>query len=105
MQKPIAKEGSNCPLYRKDVSRVCHKCEWYVRVIGQHPQKDEMVDNWGCSLAWMPMLLINTAKEARQGAAATESFRNDMVKVGQGLYAVQREALNRVSHTDQKVLK
>lgn len=101
MQRPIAKDGTNCPLYQKDVSEVCHKCEWFVQIKGQNPQTEEQIDRWGCTMSWLPMLLVNTAKEVHQGAAATESFRNDMVKVGQGLYAVQREALNRVSHTPQ----
>ena len=29
------------------------------------------------------MLLINTAQEVRQGAAATESFRNEMVQASE----------------------
>jgi hypothetical protein len=33
-----------------------------------------------CAISAMPMLQIEVAKEARQGAAATESFRNEMVR-------------------------
>jgi hypothetical protein len=32
-----------------------------------------------CAVSALPMLQIEVAKEARQGAAATESFRNEMV--------------------------
>lgn len=101
MQRPVATPGTNCPLYKKDVSKVCHKCEWFAQIKGKHPQTEEQLDTWGCAVTWLPLLLVNTAQEVRQGAAATESFRNDVVKVGQGLYAVQREALQqqRVTHT------
>lgn len=79
MQRPIAPKGDICPLHRKDVSKVCHRCPWYTLVRGKLPQQDAAIDEWGCSLAWMPTLLINAAKETRQGAAAVESFRNEMV--------------------------
>ena len=39
-------------------------------------------DHWGCAIAWMPALSINTANESRRGVAATEAFRNEMVKQG-----------------------
>lgn len=99
MQRPIATAGTTCPLHKKDVSKVCHKCEWYTHVAGKHPQTEEMINRWGCTLTWLPMLLINTAQEVRQGAAATESFRNDVVKVGSALVAQNAET-RRVTHTE-----
>jgi len=41
------------------------------------------IDEWGCSIAWLPHLLIENAGQVRQGAAATESFRNEMVKASE----------------------
>lgn len=79
--KPIAPKGTYCPLWRKDVSKVCHTCEWYTLIRGKHPQSEEMIDQWGCAMAWGPILMINAAHEARQGAAATESFRNAVVSL------------------------
>jgi hypothetical protein len=44
-----------------------------------------------CAISAMPMLQIEVAKEARQGAAATESFRNEMVRAqGEFLPPVQQ---------------
>lgn len=103
MNKPVANKGMLCPLYRRDVSKVCHTCEWYVQVKGQHPQSDEMIDNWGCAMAWMPVLMINTAKEVHQSASAMESFRNNVVTIGKAIVAQGKEA--RVSHTQQGLLK
>jgi hypothetical protein len=37
------------------------------------------LDEWGCAMGWLPMLLINSANESRKTCAATESFRNEMV--------------------------
>ena len=36
-----------------------------------------------CAVTALPMLQIEVAKEVRQGAAATESFRNEVVGVAQ----------------------
>lgn len=74
-----------CPLHKKDVSTVCHKCPWWTRLVGKHPQTGAEIDEWGCAIAWMPTLMIETAKEARQGAAAIETFRNEFANVGNGL--------------------
>jgi hypothetical protein len=90
--------GSFCPLIKKDCVQL--RCAWFIQLRGVHPQTGEQVDEWICAVAAMPMLQIETAKEARQGAAATESFRNEMVRaresdvLGQAiLSAVQARAL------------
>ena len=70
--------GNFCPLIKKDC--VGLKCTWFVQLRGTNPQTGEPVDEWDCAVKWLPMLLIENAKEVRQGAAATESFRNEMVK-------------------------
>ena len=66
-----------------DNKPVLYRCPWYIQVKGYDANLGKEVENWGCAIAWMPALMINTANEVRQGAAATESFRNDMVKQGQ----------------------
>lgn len=55
-------------------------CALFTQLRGTHPQTGADIDEWGCSLAWLPILLIENAQQVRQGAAATESFRNEMVK-------------------------
>ncbi len=69
--------GKFCPLIKDDCIGL--KCSWYTHVRGTDPQSGQEVDEYACAVAWTPILLINAAKEARQGAAATESLRNQMV--------------------------
>jgi hypothetical protein len=76
---PHADEGTNCPLYQKDMSEVCHKCAWWTRVMGKNPQSEEMIDDWRCAIAWLPVLLIENSQQGRQTTAAVESFRNGVV--------------------------
>jgi hypothetical protein len=82
-EKPRAKPGMKCPLWRRDMSKVCHTCEWWIHVRGKHPQSEEIFDRWGCAIQWMPMLMIENSQMQCQTGAAVESFRNEMVKFNQ----------------------
>jgi hypothetical protein len=70
--------GNYCPLLRKPC--IEHKCSWYTQVRGTNPNTGELIDGWGCAIAWMPMMQIETSQQARQAGAAVESFRNEMVR-------------------------
>lgn len=80
---PRADEGLTCPFSQKDTSEVCHKCPMWVQVRGRHPQTGEEIDDWRCSFAWMPVLMIENSQQQCQTAAAVESFRNEMVKANE----------------------
>lgn len=71
------KQGTYCPLIKKDC--IENKCAWFTCVRGTDPNTGKEIDEWGCAVGWLPMLMINTANESRKTCAATESFRNEMV--------------------------
>ncbi|MBO4228384.1 hypothetical protein [Bradyrhizobium neotropicale] len=77
---PHADEGTICPLHKVDCSTVCHKCPWWTLIRGKNPQSEEMIDDWRCAVAMLPMLLIENAQQSRQTGAAVESFRNGVVE-------------------------
>ena len=70
---------SNCPL---DGFKPCRQldCAWFMKVRGNNPNTGEEIDDYGCSIAWLPVLMIENSQQQRQTGAAVESFRNDMVK-------------------------
>lgn len=94
---PHADEGSICPLHKKDTSEVCHTCPWWTRVIGKNPQSEEMIDDWRCAIALLPMLLIENAQQSRQTGAAVETLRN-------GLVAGVVEAVGRAAKNAERLL-
>jgi hypothetical protein len=47
---------------------------------GNNPQTGAPVQEWGCSIAWLPLLLVENNGKQIQTTAAVESFRNEMVK-------------------------
>lgn len=96
-EKPRAKPGMFCPLWRRDMSKVCHTCEWWVQVRGKNPQSEEIIDRWGCAIAWLPMLTIENSQMQRQTGGAVESFRNEMVKLN-----IQRRAPYALDHSAER---
>ena len=70
---------SNCPL---DGFKPCRQleCAWFMKIAGTNPNTGKDVEEWGCSMAWMPMLMIENSQQQRGTSAAVESFRNEMAK-------------------------
>jgi hypothetical protein len=73
---------ANCPL---DGFKPCRQleCAWFMQVRGANPNTGADVDEWGCSMAWLPILTIENSQQQRQTGAAVESFRNEMVKANE----------------------
>jgi len=51
-----------------------------MKVRGSNPNTGEEIDDYGCAIAWLPLLMIENSQQQRQTGAAVESFRNEMVK-------------------------
>lgn len=73
---------ANCPL---DGFKPCRQleCAWFLQIQGKHPNTGEDVNDWGCSMSWLPILMIENSQQQRSTGAAVESFRNEMVKANQ----------------------
>lgn len=70
---------SNCPLDNFNPCRQL-KCAWFMKVAGTHPNTGKEVEDWACSMAWVPVMLMENSRQQRSTASAVESFRNEMVK-------------------------
>ena len=76
-------EGKHgCPL---DNFNPCRQldCAWFMKIRGMDPNTGKDIDEWGCAVAWMPVLLIENSQQQRSTGAAVESFRNEMVKANE----------------------
>tara|TARA_R100000388_G_scaffold90091_1_gene71273 strand:- start:1107 stop:1388 length:282 start_codon:yes stop_codon:yes gene_type:complete len=68
------KAGTFCPLVNGECRKL--ECVWFTQIAGSHPQTGEEFDEWGCAVAWMPLLSIENTKRLNEVGAAIESFRN-----------------------------
>ena len=57
-----------------------HRCVWFIKMAGTNPTTGESMDEQGCAMSWLPILLVENSQQQRRTGAAVESFRNEMVK-------------------------
>lgn len=90
----------NCPL---DNFNPCRQtdCAWFIQVRGNNPNTGAEVDEWACSMAWMPMLMIENSQQQRQTGAAVESFRNEMVKSNEASAQVLLHTMRQAAITNK----
>ena len=79
-QTPRGSEDLFCPFWKGKMSKHCHKCPMWQQFRGTDANSGKEVDEWRCGLAMIPRLQIETSLHVRQTSAATESFRNEVVK-------------------------
>jgi hypothetical protein len=60
-----------------------NRCAWYTTLAGTNPNTGDKVDEKGCAMAWLPMLMIENSMQQRSTSAAVESFRNEMTSANQ----------------------
>lgn len=89
---------ANCPL---DGFKPCRQldCAWFMKVRGNNPNTGEEIDDYGCAMAWMPVLMIENSQQQRQTGAAVESFRNEMVKANEVGQQVLRATIEQTTPT------
>lgn len=84
------KPGTYCPLLKEDCIQL--RCAWFSQLRGTNPNTGKDVDEWACSVAWLPVLLIENSQQQRQTGAAVESFRNEMADANNGLVLLSARA-------------
>lgn len=75
------KVGDFCPLIGKDCVQL--QCKFFCKIQGRDTNTGKEVEEWNCSIAFLPLLLIENSGQQRQTGAAVESFRNEMVKANE----------------------
>lgn len=84
---------SNCPLNNFEPCKELG-CAWFTQIRGQDPNTGKEIDDYGCAIAWMPILTIENSQQQRSTGAAVESFRNEMVKANETSQKVLLAAAN-----------
>jgi hypothetical protein len=63
-------KNKKCPL-----GHACDECLWLVNIRGLNPQTGQEVDQVGCAVSWIPLLLVENSQQQRQTAASVDSLR------------------------------
>lgn len=102
-QKPRRAPGVTCPLWRKDVSKVCHTCDmWEPLLVGVKVEGrlQGETDLWACTIKHQTFLMRDLIKSVDGVQQATESFRNHAWSESQ---ANLRDMVRLAQHWDQRL--
>jgi len=103
-RKPQSESTYLCPLFKEKQEDVCHKCAFYTYIRGTNPNDGKEVDHWGCTIEFLPVLLIENSQQSRQTGAAVESFRNEMVKANEAQLHTMIQLAHTAQEPEQKVV-
>ena len=53
-----------------------HRCAWHVKMKGTDQSGDEH-DEWGCAIAWQPILMVEMSSTSRGVSSSVDSLRNE----------------------------
>ncbi len=93
MLKRSGETGDYCPFVRKKCLE--GQCAMWTHVRGKDPQTGADIDHHGCSLAWLPVLLIENANETRKTSADVQSFRNEVAATVEAFVPGSRPGIER----------
>jgi hypothetical protein len=101
-QIPHGPAHIDCPQHRKPMSKVCHRCHWWMTI----PNKD---NEWRCAMVWQALLAFENAKETFAVGKEVGELRNETKtshdnNVAMGAIAVQR-ATDAVRSTISEVVE
>ena len=72
------KPKNGCPLHNFEPCKQLD-CAWFTKIAGKNPQGQKEVEEWGCAVTFMPILMVANTNSNTRTQAAVESFRNKMV--------------------------
>lgn len=65
-----------CPLMKGPC--IQRMCRWWISLQGQNPQDGSVYDRWGCTIEFIPILLVGLGKDQRSTGQSVEDFKRDL---------------------------
>ena len=69
--------GSECETAENNCIK---RCAWYIKLRGNDPQTGKEIDQWKCTMAWLPILQIESNGISMATTASVESLRNETIE-------------------------
>lgn len=95
-----------CPLLSSVRKQECieNKCKFWTHLMGKNPQGEGVIDQFGCAIEFLPILLVENAQMIRQTAASTDKVANQVQKSrAEFIGALSQDAQKRLLDADPQV--
>ena len=84
------KSKNGCPLHNFEPCKQLD-CAWFTKIAGKNPQGQKEVEEWGCAVTFMPILMVANTNSNTRTQAAVESFRNKMISQQEELLQLAKQ--------------
>ena len=84
------KSKNGCPLHNFEPCKQLD-CAWFTKIAGKNPQGQKEIEEWGCAVTFMPILMVANTNQNTRTQAAVESFRNKMVSQQEELLQLAKQ--------------
>ena len=84
------KSKNGCPLHNFEPCKQLD-CAWFTKIAGKNPQGQKEIEEWGCAVTFMPILMVANTNSNTRTQAAIESFRNKMVSQQEELLQLAKQ--------------
>ena len=81
---------NGCPLQNFEPCKQLD-CAWFTKLAGKNPQGQKEIEEWGCAVTFMPILMVANTNSNTKTQAAIESFRNKMVSQQEELLQLAKQ--------------
>ena len=81
---------NGCPLHNFEPCKQLD-CAWFTKLAGKNPQGQKEIEEWGCAITFMPILMVANTNSNTKTQAAIESFRNKMVSQQEELLQLAKQ--------------
>lgn len=84
------KVKNGCPINNFEPCKQLN-CAWFTKLAGKNPQGGKEVEEWGCAVTMLPLLMVASTNASRGTQSAVETFRNKMVEQQDELLQLAKE--------------
>lgn len=90
-------EGKREDFPRDQVDNVL-TCRWWVHLFGKDPQTEKILDQFDCSIAWLPITTTETSQMTNQNSASVDKVANEIQEIGGKIRASFGDMVNAFLH-------
>lgn len=72
------KRDDFCPLLKEPCRQL--GCNWFISMRGINPNTGEEIDDWRCTMAFLPLMVMEGASQTRQAGASIDMLRKEVDK-------------------------